>query len=646
MTKRNNGTSQQADFGIPPMPTMPTMPIVAHAPEPPEPEAQGTPDAPDAMNPDDETFDPDLGELLRPDPPAVGPPGAQSAPRSPAGFLPDLLGGEGAGAVPGRQDARAPSDDGPAPIGDDPLVGGGDEGAGGERMPSGDKMPAGQLQALEEFLGQWPEDFRVEVRVSQAKNGRLISRGLLEDVLISYARVPERYVPYGGTFFFEFFSIGAKRARLGKGGHRITFSGAEPPENWRVEDQMEIDTAKLAAAIVAAQSTASHPTCGSGTGVPNAVWQDNVDELRKQNTALQDEVRKAREEVAAKRAADAVQQAVASALGPLQAELASVKAALGGVGPKKDDGGERYERMLDKVLDSVLRGGGDGNGQRDVDILKIVTDNYQKTQGPDALAAIAGLYNELVDGLKKTIEGMKLGSAGQAAGAVAGATDWSPEKIGGLVSAGAAAIQTINGVLMTRRQQMLNAMGAAGAPAGNTKPAADAAVTAPVDANKAALDKITQEMAEMIAKKESPEAIAAVIYSVTLMARRSDDLQIKAMMNSVKNNPKEAMAALVCSLGGDVPMSVEVGNHLARLMGHKDTMSPATVPVVAVPAAPSGDGKGPDAVQAVPGQPSSGKDVAGGDGGTAPGDGKQGSGPHAVVVKTTTQDVMGPVQPS
>jgi len=606
---------------------------------------------------DDEVHDPELDELLRPDPPAQDERRAgHSAPRKPDGFLPDLLGVD---RDQGRQGSPAASSDGPYRNGDETTPATGND---GEKMPVGDRMPSGQLQALEEFLGHWPEDFNVDVRVSQVTSGRLLSRGMLENVLLSYARVPERYIPYGGLFFLEFFALGAKRARLGKGGHRVRLMGKDPPNDWRVEDTMDIDTTKLAQAIVTAMAAAQAQSAGHpGTpGVPTGVWKDNVDQLRQQNADMSEELRKTREALAEKRAADAVKDAVAQVVGPMQVEMASLRNAIASrPAPVQDS--EHKDALMITVIKALTER--QNTGTRDVDVLKIVMDNYQKTQGPDALASIAGLYNEMVDGLKKTIEGMRSGASGPAAAAAATESAWTPEKITGMLGAAGMAMGKVGEFFQNRRAQMLEAVNAAQSAAtpSAAKPAAPAALTAAPDTSlKDALNKSTQKMFLQIQTKASPEAIAATLYATTVLAETSSDPKVREMMDSVKDDPLTTVTVLIASLGGDAEVSAAVGRKVALMMGKSyltpvpqasvgpadEEPTPGPAAVAAPAAVPSLDVDGPDTLQGVVAEASGGQDVIGSDDTTTPGNGEEGGSPHAVVSKPASKKVMRALKPA
>ncbi|MGB8854230.1 MAG: hypothetical protein WCC69_11765, partial [Pirellulales bacterium] len=133
----------------------------------------------------------------------------------------------------------------------------------------GVKHGGGEGSVARQFLSQYPDDVRVSLRVWEAQYGRNVPRGYLEDVLVSWASMPERYIPFGGKWHVEVYS-----AMTGKLLDRINcvLPGKSPPEDWRVETM--VDPEKLAIAIAKAMQNPG--------GVPSPVYNDSVGSLRQE----------------------------------------------------------------------------------------------------------------------------------------------------------------------------------------------------------------------------------------------------------------------------------------------------------------------------------------------------------------------------
>jgi len=99
-----------------------------------------------------------------------------------------------------------------------------------EPLPPSDE---GRARAV---LGEYQDDLRVNVRVLQAGPGYNLPRGFMEDCLLSYARYPERYIPFGGKWHVEFESA-ATGHLLRNGRKTFNLPGPELPLNaeWRLD---------------------------------------------------------------------------------------------------------------------------------------------------------------------------------------------------------------------------------------------------------------------------------------------------------------------------------------------------------------------------------------------------------------------------
>jgi hypothetical protein len=243
----------------------------------------------------------------------------------------------------------------------------------------GVKHGGGEGSVARQFLSQYPDDVRVSVRVWEAQYGRNVPRGYLEDVLVSWAAMPERYIPYGGKWHVEVYS-----AMTGKLLDRINcvLPGKSPPEDWRVETM--VDPEKLALAIAKALQSPS--------GVPSPIYSDSVGALRQELQDIKRDMKEAQDARWRER--------------------------------------EQYRDELFKLrLEAMGKQNGHGNGPSDsvalvtafsgmmAPMLAAVTaprndplvDIFLKTQGPDAMTSMAAVYNTMMESLAKSFKMTKGG---------------------------------------------------------------------------------------------------------------------------------------------------------------------------------------------------------------------------------------------
>jgi hypothetical protein len=242
----------------------------------------------------------------------VGSPGTGGARFMPGGF--PMPGGMGPGGnqVP---PLRAPAFFGPGAGGMtqpppirrmDPRR---DEGEGGYANDA-DAIEAEQLPPSDEgraraMLFDQPDDMRVSVRVLQCGPGYNLPRGEIEDVMLSWARAPERYIPYGGKWHLEFFSQGTGHL-LRNGRKTVTLPGPNLPldAEWRVDlmidEQRKLkmmwDLANGGGGIQFSGSNGSHQIPRNLYDSETAFWRDKAEKM---DQRMQDLERRLLEQAAA-----------------------------------------------------------------------------------------------------------------------------------------------------------------------------------------------------------------------------------------------------------------------------------------------------------------------------------------------------------
>ncbi len=106
---------------------------------------------------------------------------------------------------------------------------------GEEQLPPGDETRARLM------LQELSDDLVVNVALFQCGVGtQLIPRGEMTEVLMSYARRPTRYIPYGGRWHLEFYSARTGHV-LRNGMKTVTLPGPELPlsDEWRIDVAMD-----------------------------------------------------------------------------------------------------------------------------------------------------------------------------------------------------------------------------------------------------------------------------------------------------------------------------------------------------------------------------------------------------------------------
>mgnify|MGYP001585163684 FL=1 len=160
-----------------------------------------------------------------------------------------------------------------------------------EALPPGDE---GRIRAV---LGEYKDDMPVNVRVMQAGPGYLIQRGFIENCLLSWARYPERYIPFGGEWHLQFQSA-ATGHELRNGRKSFILPGPELPlgDKWRVDVMLE-DQRKLRTMWELMNSgVGGGLSLGGGGGIPQRLYDNETNYQKERADRLERELATAREQ--------------------------------------------------------------------------------------------------------------------------------------------------------------------------------------------------------------------------------------------------------------------------------------------------------------------------------------------------------------
>ena len=160
-----------------------------------------------------------------------------------------------------------------------------------EALPPGDE---GRIRAV---LGEYKDDLPVNVRVMQAGPGYLLPRGFIENCLLSWARYPERYIPFGGEWHLQFESAMTGHV-LRNGRKSFILPGPELPlsAEWRVDVMLE-DQRKLKTMWELMNSGGGGGlSIGGGGGIPQRLYDNETGYQKERADRLERELATAREQ--------------------------------------------------------------------------------------------------------------------------------------------------------------------------------------------------------------------------------------------------------------------------------------------------------------------------------------------------------------
>lgn len=551
---------------------------------PPPPAEEEEDEEGDGSDPDD----PDVPESDKPEADTAPPPPRKPAPKSP---LDERV--TGPGAAPGsmrfpggfpQPGAAGPGSNRLPPLipttqfGQRPMVdarqreapqrdGSSDYGAPADRI-EGEKHGGTEGRIARDFLGEYDDDLRVSVHVWQATPGQNFPRGMLENVMLSWARIPEHYIPYGGLggegkWHLEFFS-----AQTGKLLDRITVTlpGEEPPADWRVETAMEEQRTLKTLLDLLRGGTGGL----GGGGISKDIYSNETDYWRRKSDEQE------------KRLQDLERQRMQDRLDSQQRDFEFRMKMLesGGAG-----GGQSQVLQTITALVPILQ------PQRNTDDRLI--DLVLRANGPEMMMAQAGMYNSILDAA------FKMGKGGSGDG------DLKSIIAGGLKDASCEYIKGLNKRQEARDQFTMEmkrkeADAAAAKANGGQQPAAQAVpppATAAQPTNgksvermlfvrmisdvKAALARVA-DPAVPIADKPSEKDVArklALCFMTTIENRlHQADSQVKEMTDEMLSDPESFISKFAVAYNLSVDYAARLSVEFRKI---------ADLPPLQKPSAPS-----------------------------------------------------------
>lgn len=389
--------------GRPKPPAPPPPPVEDEQPTDPDADdgAGADPDAPDEQPEASPDEAPRPGHKPSPLDEQVGSPGGGAAVRFQPGF-----------GIPARPPGEGHNHIGPLPF----VIGGGARPSAQAERPQREPYVQGadpiesEVQEQSDgalskaFLGQYPGDMRVDIEVWQVDGAQTIPRGRLENVMLSYGRVPTRFIPWGGFGGSGQWQLEYYSAMTGKFLQRrkVTLPGEEPPAGYRVENVLaEQEILKALARALAGGGT-------STGGIPLGAYTDEKAWLREQiadqkkmlDTMRADFERRDRE-AERQRFEDRIRLLESGGAGGGQNQVLQTITALA---PFMQQGRSGDDRLVDIVLQM----NGPGMMQAQAGMYNSILEAAAKFKGGDGDGGLKGMIGGALKGaVEKYMDGMQ-----------------------------------------------------------------------------------------------------------------------------------------------------------------------------------------------------------------------------------------------
>lgn len=253
---------------------------------------------------------------------------------------------------------------------EDPVVNGEPPSDKGE-IPRPQKIAAGEIQATRDAWAEFADDQIVDVRVMRLREDlRAEPRGMMNSIPMTLARLPEKWIDKGGTFYLDIYNPASGR----KIGHTkvVELPGAAPDPEWRVG--VSIERAVMEALQKAGISV--------GGGIPALGQAGPIQAVLDKMSALESRIARDEED---RRRKDELRQAVE----PLQEHIRRLETMM------QNGAGQKKESLLETITALVPLFKSDDSAA------KVQLEIYKAQNSPEASYAKQAIENAQIENLLK-----------------------------------------------------------------------------------------------------------------------------------------------------------------------------------------------------------------------------------------------------